>query len=132
MARKIYLLAILFPITFAAISQQLTLDQLKGRWYATDGSNVLRLAIEDDFVLFESEIWDIVNYETNTLQLKNAERSIELEFENQGDINTLTFLGESDEISSKKSRSISIDIPTKVPHRSAQKFAINSGAKVAS
>jgi thiol-disulfide isomerase/thioredoxin len=109
MARKIYLLAILFSITFAAISQQLTLDQLKGRWYATDGSNVLRLAIEDDFVLFESEIWDIVNYETNTLQLKNAERSIELVFENQGDINTLTFLGESDEISSKKSRSISKD-----------------------
>lgn len=24
-----------------------------------------------------------------------------------------------------------VDIPTKVPHRSAQKYAINSGAKVA-
>jgi hypothetical protein len=27
---------------------------------------------------------------------------------------------------------VRIDIPTKVPHRSAQKYAINSGAKVAS
>lgn len=89
--------------------QQLTLDNLKGRWYTTDGSNVLKLAIEDDFALFESETWDIVNYETNILQLKTGERSIQLVFATQGEIKTLTYLGETDEISSKKSLTISKD-----------------------
>ena len=68
----IVLYLIFLTVTPDVIAQQTSLDQLKGDWYTSDGSNVLMLSVADEFILYDSEFWDYRIEEGALLQLDNG------------------------------------------------------------
>lgn len=80
MRGSIIVLILLFSmISFDALSQEIN-AKLQGDWYLADGSNILMLSVEDDYLLYNSEFWDYELKEGNSLRLNNQSNVKELSF----------------------------------------------------
>lgn len=60
------------------------LMDLEGSWYAADGTNELKLYVDDDFVFYQSELWDIDVLEKGVLKIFNARRKTEISINQTG------------------------------------------------
>ncbi|MDG1278670.1 MAG: TlpA disulfide reductase family protein [Algoriphagus sp.] len=107
MIRTIKVLALFVLLPLASFSQELIKTELQGRWYASDGSNEFILAVQDDFALFQGEIWEITEIESNTLQLSKADGKTEITFQQKGSDIFLEFDGLSNQVQLEKKVSTS-------------------------
>jgi thiol-disulfide isomerase/thioredoxin len=71
-------------IAVSVFSQEIPKDGIKGSWYTTDGSNELVLMVQDDFALFESQLWEIDLVTSEKFILKNRDINLELSITNNG------------------------------------------------
>jgi thiol-disulfide isomerase/thioredoxin len=71
-------------ISSLGFSQNISLSDLKGSWYTSDGSNELLLLVTDEFALYQSQFWEINSSKTDRLVLKNSEGELELQLSHDG------------------------------------------------
>lgn len=70
---------------FSQVSAHQADARIIGDWYAADGSNVLVLSVQKDYVLHGSEFWDYELKGKDQIQLKSQSRTKELSFSWAGD-----------------------------------------------
>jgi thiol-disulfide isomerase/thioredoxin len=102
MIRTIKLFVIFLLLPLVSFSQELIRSELQGRWYAADGSNELILAVQDDFALFQGEIWEITEIESNAIKLSKADGKTEITFQQKGSDIFLEFDGLSNQVQLEK------------------------------
>lgn len=73
------LFLLVFTIVPSVFAQKID-TRIHGDWYMADGSNVLMLSVENDYLLYDSEFWDYQLQEENILQLNNQSGAQELSF----------------------------------------------------
>jgi len=105
-ARKL-LVFIAFLFFQSLFAQQVTVEEIQGNWYSTDGSNELKLMVKDDFALFDGNIWDFVSFTDGVLNLKTPEKEIKITLENTNGTKTLVYNGISYPIQKSRKTDIS-------------------------
>jgi thiol-disulfide isomerase/thioredoxin len=76
---------LLFSFNFQVFSQEAPLKPILRSWYATDGSNELKLLIAQDFALYEGEFWEVEFLESGKFMLKNLDKQHQVSLSQVGE-----------------------------------------------
>lgn len=106
MNTKPYLLLLLLIFGFFEAQAQ-SLDDIKERWYSSDGSNELHLLIGEDYALYKASLWEIIDSGDGRLLLKNPDSQVELMLRKNGSKAILVADGVSTNVQNYKSTDIS-------------------------
>ena len=77
--------SLLFCLSISAFGQTIIPENLQGSWYTQDGTNTLEVYFGEDFVLYESEFWQLDNVQSNSLSVSNVNLVKTLGFEINGE-----------------------------------------------
>lgn len=75
---------LLFSLNFQVFSQEAPSKPILRNWYATDGSNELRLLITQDFALYKGEFWEVEFIDSGKFILKNLDKQLQLSLSQVG------------------------------------------------
>ncbi|MCL6259630.1 TlpA family protein disulfide reductase [Aquiflexum sp. TKW24L] len=75
---------LLFSLNFQVFSQEAPSKPILRSWYATDGSNELKLMIAKDFALYEGEFWEVEFIDTGRFILKASDKQLQLSLSQVG------------------------------------------------
>lgn len=74
----VFYFILLFSLNFQVFSQEAPSKPILRSWYATDGSNELRLLITQDFALYKSEFWEVEFIEPGKFLLKSQDKEVQV------------------------------------------------------
>ncbi|MCH6233030.1 TlpA family protein disulfide reductase [Cognataquiflexum rubidum] len=80
----VFYFILLFSLNFQVFSQEAPSKPILRSWYATDGSNELRLLITQDFALYEGEFWEVEFIDSGKFILKNLDKQLQLSLSQVG------------------------------------------------
>lgn len=83
--KRSLIFSLLFCLSISAFGQTIIPENLQGSWYRQDGTNTLEVYFGEDFVLYESEFWQLDNVQSNSLTVSNVDMVKTLGFEINGE-----------------------------------------------